>query len=585
MHRSANMDWNFAYTAQIWPTAFTALVLTALAIYGFRRRSVPGALPFAYTLLLGAVWMVGSCLEIAAVDISTRVFWIKFQDAVLVPDITGVTCFLLEYAWPGRWLTRRNLLLLSIPCLLNAGMILTNDIHHVYQPEFGLDGGVIPLRGPGNWISLAYVYGLSIVNLIVLAWLFIRSRQHRWPVVLIFAGQVGGRVVYGLEAVQVIHTNLPIEVFAFWIPIPMYAIALFAFRIFDPIPLARQVVIEQLRDGMLVVDLLGGVASLNPAAEHILGLPARRVTGQLIHDLIPCYGDGFPAARDGTEREIILPARDSVRSGHEFRTYTLETSPLKDWRGLEVGRLLLLHDVTEQKQAQTKIVEQQRSLAMLQEREQLARELHDSTAQVLGYADFQLEAISNHVQDGRALLSTGQAADVGTHLAKAGTQLTRLRRIVEEAHADMREYILNLRSAPSDRQPFFATLRSYLDGFSQNYDIQAELSIAAGIDEECFALGTQLQLLRIIQEALSNARKHSAAKGVQLMIEPQGAMAQITIHDNGRGFDPASKGSNTGHHFGLHFMRERAEQIGGTLQVVSAPGEGTWVIVGVPMKG
>ncbi len=585
LHRSTNMDWIFAYTPQIWPPAFTALVLIALAIYSFRRRSVPGALPFAYGLLLGAVWMAGACLEVAAVDISTRTVWIKFQDAVLLPDATAVICFLLEYAWPGRWLTRRNLALLSIPCLLNVGMILTNDLHHLYQPEFGLDGGAIPLRGLGNWIFLAYAYGLMIVNLIVLAWLFIRSPQHRWPVVLMLAGQMGARVLYMLDAVEVIHVSLPIEVFAFWLPIPMYAIALFAFRILDPIPLARQVVIEQLRDGMLVVDPAGRVASLNPAIERILGTPARQVKGQLIHDLIPRYPDGLQTALDGTEAEITLPAQVSPASGHESRDYIAAIRPLKDWRGVEVGHLLLLHDVTEQKQAQAQIIEQQRSLAMLHEREQLARELHDSTAQVLGYADFQLEAISNHIQDGRATLSTGQAGEVTSHLAEAEVQLARLRRIVEEAQADMREYILNLRSAPSHGRPFFATLRSYLDGFSQNHDIQTELSIGAGIDEGCFALGTQLQRLRIIQEALSNARKHSAARRVEVTIGVENARARISVDDNGRGFDPDTKAADTGHHFGLRFMRERAEQIGGTLRVVSVPGQGTRVIVDVPMKG
>jgi signal transduction histidine kinase len=215
----------------------------------------------------------------------------------------------------------------------------------------------------------------------------------------------------------------------------------------------------------------------------------------------------------------------------------------------------------------------------------LARELHDSTGQVLGYADFQLDAISNHVQDGQSAVSAGQMADANAHLAEAEKQLTRLRRITEEAHADLREYILNLRSAPSDGRVFLETLRSYLDGFSQNYDIQTELSIAPDVDAEDFALGTQLQLFRIIQEALSNARKHSAARRVQVTIEGQDSRIRISVHDNGRGLDPGWKADDTGHHFGLRFMRERAEQIGGSLQLMSAPGQGTSVIVEVPIKG
>lgn len=92
------MTWSYAYTPQIWPPVFTVLVLIALAIYSFRRRSVPGALPFTFALLCGALWMVGSSLEVAAVDASAKIFWVKFQAVWLLPSATAVTCFLLDYA-------------------------------------------------------------------------------------------------------------------------------------------------------------------------------------------------------------------------------------------------------------------------------------------------------------------------------------------------------------------------------------------------------------------------------------------------------------------------------------------------------
>ncbi len=579
------MDWNLAYTPFIWPSLLAVLLMMVMVLYSGRRRYVPGVMPFMIGSFLGALWAAGSVLEIAAVNPATKIFWVKFEASWQLPAVTTITCFALEYAWPGRWLTRRNLTLLSIGPLLALGFIWTDDRHHLMWRSLGIDGRVITEMGPVGWVAIIYSFGFVILNLIVFAWLFVRSPQHRWPVAIMITGHIGVRTLFVLDKIHLVHSDLPLDVLGLAFIDLLYAIALFGFRLFDPIPLARQTAIEQLRDGMLVVDPHGRVASLNPAAEHILGIPARRLQDQLIQEFLPSYPDRLQAVSDGTAAEITLPAPDSPSSGHEVRNYTLETSPLKDWRGLEVGRLLLLHDVTEQRQAQAQIIEQQRSLAMLHEREQLARELHDSAAQVLGYADFQLEAISNHIQDGRAVLSVGPAVDASTHLAEAGVQLTRLRRIVEDAQADMREYILNLRSAPSERQPLFATLRCYLDGFSQNYDIQTELSIAPGLQEGNFALATQLQLLRIIQEALSNARKHGAAKCVQVTIEAQNSLAHISIHDNGHGFDAGSKGGDTGHHFGLRFMRERAEQIGGTLRVVSAPGQGTCVIVDVPMKG
>src|SRR5512136_3226513 len=167
------MSWPYAYTPAIWSSVFTVLLLVALSIYAWRRRSVPGALPFAIAGLFDALWMAGYTLVIAATDAAAKIFWLKFGGVWQAFGATAVTCFLLEYAWPGRWLTRRNLAWLSIPCLLNIGMILTNSLHHLAWQGFALDGEGIPLDGPGNWAFLVYAYGLSLVNLVVLVWLFI----------------------------------------------------------------------------------------------------------------------------------------------------------------------------------------------------------------------------------------------------------------------------------------------------------------------------------------------------------------------------------------------------------------------------
>lgn len=292
---------------------------------------------------------------------------------------------------------------------------------------------------------------------------------------------------------------------------------------------------------------------------------------------MPAFPEETSLAAGGTEVEIAF-------SEDDVRCYLLNISPLVDFRGMEVGRLVLLHDVTRQKEAQAQIIAQQRSLAMLQEREQLARELHDSTAQVLGYASLQLDVVQHAVQSGQAAVFAEQSGDAIRQFKAAETQLDRLGTIVTGAHADVREYILNLHRAPTDRQPFIPTLRQYLEGFSQNFDIRTELSIGPGIDEETIDRCEQMQFFRIVQEALSNARKHSGAKSVQVALKVKAHCICIEIRDDGCGFDPKTVESNGGCHFGLRFMRERAEQIGGSVRVESSPGYGTCVVVEVPVK-
>jgi len=90
-----------------------------------------------------------------------------------------------------------------------------------------------------------------------------------------------------------------------------------------------------------------------------------------------------------------------------------------------------------------------------------------------------------------------------------------------------------------------------------------------------------MQVFRIIQEAMSNARKHSGADCIQLSFEKDGGMVRIRIQDNGRGFDSRQASGATGH-YGLRFMLERAGQLGGELHIQSAPGAGTCVVLDAP---
>ncbi len=154
------MSLHYAYSSQIWPSSLTAVLLVALAVYAWHRRTVPGARAFAITCLIAVPWVAGNAAEVAAVDEAGKLFWFKFQAAWQMPAATALTCFALEYAWPGRWLTRRNLLQLSIAPLLTLVLVVTNNVHHLTWVGFTFQNGqVIPLRGPLNWLLVVYALG------------------------------------------------------------------------------------------------------------------------------------------------------------------------------------------------------------------------------------------------------------------------------------------------------------------------------------------------------------------------------------------------------------------------------------------
>ncbi len=561
------MIFSYTYTPNIWPSLGTLLFLLLLAVYSGRRRSVPGATWFMIACLFGAAWAAGSAMEYAAVDIATKISWVRFQSICQLPVVIATTCFILEFAWPGRWLNRKVLVFLSITWLVEIGLVLTDHLHHLVWRDFVYDGSVHPQLGPFGWLIIAYGVGfLGIVNLTVLGWLFQHSQQHRWPVALMLVGQIGGRLIFLLEKAYILNTALPVDLLGMVFEFSMYTIALFGFRIFDPVTLARQAALDQLQHGMLVLDLQGKILNLNPAAGASLGSPVRYLLGRPIQELLPGWFD--------LERDLQLATSCSfelrLESGADTRDYQLDVSGLNDWRGMAVGHLLMLRDVTEQKKAQAQILEQQRALARSQERELLARDLHDELSQDLSFINVEAQAVSD-------LLAAGQ-------VQQARMDLQRLAKIAREAQVDVRGQITRLSLDSLSKEGFPAALRQFVNSFWSMYGIQAELCISQDPYEVSLEPTAEVQLLRIVQEAFTNIRKHANAQNVRVWLESPPGRIVLSIEDDGVGFDSAQDAVERTT-FGLRMMSQRAAEMGGSVTVHSNPGSGTRVVVEVPVNG
>jgi nitrate/nitrite-specific signal transduction histidine kinase len=213
-----------------------------------------------------------------------------------------------------------------------------------------------------------------------------------------------------------------------------------------------------------------------------------------------------------------------------------------------------------------RLYRQVRRLAILEERDRLAREMHDHLAQGLGYLTIRASILSEVV------------AGRKTDRIQAG--LVELRQIANEIYSDVRADIFNLRSADLSDFGFLPALREYLNEYRAHHSLEVELVIDS--DSLAFAPDVEVQLLHIIQEALANVRKHAQASHVWVRFEQQDPLLHITVEDDGRGFDPARLGAEGGWYFGLQIMRERAESIGGSLELDSSPSQGTQVRVYIP---
>jgi PAS domain S-box-containing protein len=554
------VNWSYEYTPYVWPMVASCLFLGTLSAYAWHQRTRPGAVWFAWTALLIGIWALGNALEISSPDFPTRLFWLKFQMAVSLFSPVTELCFVLVYSGLAKWLSRRNLALLFAPAVALAPIYFV-DVSLLWTPVL-VDGDI---RRQFTLLALVpNLYGMTVLvlSLSAVVALFVRSPLHRKPAALLLIGHLGPLLANPLEALNVVSSGpLDLTVLGCDFAFAWYAVALFRYGLFDVVPVARASIVERMADAMVVLDAAGRIADLNPAAQRLLG--GRR--GQTLGRDAQLALAGLPELAELARGPDL--AEGEVAAGQEpaRRWYRASSSPLLDGRGFRLGRLLVLHEVTQLRQAQARVVQQERALAALGERERLARELHDSVGQVLAYVSLQAEATSKLVADGQT--------------TAAASQLNRLASVPRDAHADVREFILALRAGPTEQRPFFPALRRYLEGFTQNYGVAALLEPPEGLDEAAFAPETQAQLFRIVQEALANARKHGGARSVKVTFARQGNGARVVIADDGEGFAPDAVVGG----FGLRFMGERAAELGGNVEVQSAPGQGTRVVVELPL--
>ena len=210
-----------------------------------------------------------------------------------------------------------------------------------------------------------------------------------------------------------------------------------------------------------------------------------------------------------------------------------------------------------------RLYERAQSAAALEERQRLARELHDSVSQALY---------------GITLGSDAALTMLERDPARVAGPLEYVRSLAEAGLAEMRALIFELRPESLENEGLVAALEKQVASLRARHEIEVRATLC---DEPDVPLGVKEALYRIAQEALHNTIKHARAKNVRLVLKQETEGTVLEVRDDGIGFDQS--GSFPGH-LGLRSMRERSERLGGTLEVESKPGEGTCILVRIPSR-
>jgi PAS domain S-box-containing protein len=319
--------------------------------------------------------------------------------------------------------------------------------------------------------------------------------------------------------------------------------------------------VENMNEG--AVTLIDGIISFcNQHFARMAGSPLERIFGTPIATWLPSadFRVMLKALQAGSKHRSILEAT--------LRTADLVDVPvlLSAGRFTSDGRIavsLVVTDITERKSAERARSELSRRIVNAQEaeRQRVARELHDGVMQLLSAAKYRLN------------LSSRQSAKTTEE------PLEQVRQLLSKAIVEVRLISRNLRPSELDDLGLSAALRSLAHEFQSRYRIpvQCRCEVSKRLPTE-----VEMAFYRIAQEALTNVKKHACATHAKLAVVCSNNHAALDVHDNGKGLcSPPAARQVAG--WGLKNMRERAELLGGSFSVSSAPGKGTAISVTIPL--
>jgi len=550
------MTPQWQYNPLAIPFVMSATIIILLFVLGWRRRG--SELTRIYLWYMGCllVWVLASLLELLTLNLELSLLFanISFLGITMFPVMTvGIVMI-----YNGQAARFRRLLpfMLIIPITTNV-LIWTNPLH-------GLWRGASYRDLTTTWFPISYYeYGVwfntvhtpfSIGMVFVAIYLLLRSphlrdRAYRRQLLLLLAALLLPfltEIAHQLGLQPIAYFNATSLVF----PVSGVLIgwAVLDMRFLDISPIARDLVVENINDPVIVLDARQRIVDLNPAARHQLWPGMTGIIGQRIELLLPAYAtlDTELLEFRSYEHEIEIEREDGCEH------YEVKISPIER----DAGQLLLLRNVTDQREATQVTIEQARQVAVLEERQRVARELHDSVNQTL-FAASTLSDLMTMAIDRKPEKVSQYALDI--------------QQLIRGATSEMRLILMELYPHALVETDLNISIQHLCTAFTGASGVPVTFTPTSQIHLEA---ERQVAFYRIAQEALQNINKHAEANEVNVSLNRDNRQLVMTIVDDGLGFDMDQTLTN---HFGLMNMGKRAMMNGLKLSLNSALGEGTKV--------
>ena len=580
----------FTLTNNVIAILIITTLINSFTIYvSWRRRKSKGGLYIALAVLAIAFWTLSAGVNYATVPIPLKVFFAKLEYTFYNGTFAFLAMFALTYAGHEDWLKKR--LVKAYFWILPISNILlawTNDWHgwlwkSFNRSEFG-NNTVVFEHGPGYyWAGITAC--LMVLSILLPIWeashkgtelsrrqarlLFITSILSAVSTVIYL---LGSQRLKGVDWAPIICSVLGI----------IFILVLYGTRLLDLVPIARYTMIEQMSDGVLVMDENNRMVDFNPAAQEIFEISQNHLGKQI--KVVMAH---WPEIIDLFSPSSNKTSQLTIRHEDKTRVFDTHLTLFTDSSGKPYGKLIMFSDVTKHyqieqalaqrlfeiqelnknlRESQDQVVAQQRRLAILEERKRLGRDMHDSVNQSIHSLMLYSETLTSLLKKDQF----NEAVSIAERIQDSGRRaLKEIRLLVFETQSQKVDETTDLVTALQERFNFV----------ENRVGIQTDIILDGTLAYIPSEWNENLYWIAV--EALNNALKHAQTNKVKVFFRCRDGRFEMEIVDKGMGFDITL---SNGGGMGMRTMRERAELLDGQLSVTSSPGHGTSVLLSAEIK-
>nr|WP_320160870.1 histidine kinase N-terminal 7TM domain-containing protein [uncultured Methanoregula sp.] len=363
------MMWQ--YSPYFIPYIACGFILAMFGVTGWHHRAQVCARSFTILMAAASLWAFCTALELASADLPTQMLAIMIEYPAMVIIPVAWLLFAIEYTGRENWISKKTVLLLCIIPLVTVVMVVTNSFHYLFYSSIVEEavGGLsyhIVTYGPAFWVHTIYSYsliGLSI--LLILQRFLFSSNVYRAQVTIILIAVllpvcINLILIFRLGSVALIDPT------PFALMISGFAIlyGMLRFQLLDITPVAHEQILANMRDGIIVSDLQERIVSLNHPAGIFLGISEEDAIGRLLTEVMPTSVS--ECIRTASLSEGMEQQHEIDREiGGQKRSFELRCILLRSRNTRVKGRMVLIRDITKQKQMETALFEARKKLSLL----------------------------------------------------------------------------------------------------------------------------------------------------------------------------------------------------------------------------